>query len=148
MICVHGNPFIDMYTNAQEQIQRAWANTEDMQIILNPSLQLVVKSESNCHRTNLSTALEVAAFIADGYKDHLFRENVIAERTAAGTELSFHKVSYANAAYFPLHYVLLFPQGQTGWHWGLQLCIDDDKCVVTQYSQRAWLQYHLFLRSS
>ena len=33
----------------------------------------------------------------------------------------FHYISYNNAAYMLLHYILLFPTEQRGWTWGLQL---------------------------
>ena len=35
------------------------------------------------------------------------------------------KMSEASAAYDPLHYVLLFPLGELGWHWKIPLTIPE-----------------------
>ena len=90
MIRSCGNLFINMYATAREQIDRARAITSFMQIVLNPRLQLVMETGSDKRRTNLPTALEIAAFIPDEY--------------------------------------------------------DTNARVVTRYSERAWLRYHLFHR--
>ena len=34
-------------------------------------------------------------------------------------------MSEASAAYAPLHYVLLFPLGEFGWHWNIPLTVPD-----------------------
>jgi hypothetical protein len=105
-----------------------------------------MEAGSDKRRTNLPTALEVAAFIPDEYEDRSFRDIVIAERREDGAEPCFHTINYNNAAYFPLHYVLLFPQGNPGWHWALRLRNDNNTRIIIRYSERAWLRYHLFSR--
>ena len=144
MIRSCGNPFIHMYATAREQIERARALTGPMQIVLNPRLHLVMEAGSDKRRTNLPTALEVAAFIPDEYEGRSFRDIVIAERREDGEEPRFHTINHNNAAYFPLHYVLLFPQGNPGWHWALRLRNDNNTRIIVHYSERAWLRYHLF----
>ena len=143
-----GNPFIDMYKTAREQIEAARASTDSMRIVLNPQLRLLMEQGSDRRRTNLPTAREVALFIPDEYSDSGHRDIVIAERTATGEEPRFHRISHNNAAYFPLHYVLFFPDGRPGWHWALRLRNDDHTRIQMRYSQRAWLRYHLFERAN
>ena len=141
-----GNPFINMYATAREQIERARALTGPMQIVLNPRLQLVMEAGSDKRRINLPIALEVAAFIPDEYEDRSFRDIVIAERCEDGEEPCFYTINHSNAAYFPLYYVLLFPQGNVGWHWSLRLRNNNNTRIIVRYSERAWLRYHLFSR--
>ena len=71
---------------------------------------------------------------------------VIAERRENGEKPLFHTVSHTNAAYFPLHYVFFFPQRNPGWHWKLRFHNDTNTRVVTRYSERVWLRYHLVHR--
>ncbi len=146
MIQACGNPFIDMYKSAQEQLEAARQSTDSMRVILNPQLKLVVERGSDQRRTALPTVSEVAVFIPDEYNEAGHRDIVVAERTAAGEESRFHRISHDNAAYFPLHYVLFFPEGKPGWHWALRLRNDDHSRIKTRYSRRAWLRYHLFER--
>lgn len=140
------NPFISMYATAREQITAARASTEAMRIVINPRLQLIMENGSDKRRHNLPTANEVAVFIPDEYEDRSHRDIVIAERRVNGEEPRFHRISHTNAAYFPLHYVLFFPQGNPGWTWSLRLRNDHQNRQRVRYSQRAWLRYHLFKR--
>jgi len=135
-----------MYKSAQEQLEAARQSTDSMRVILNPQLKLVVERGSDQRRTALPTVSEVAVFIPDEYNEAGHRDIVVAERTAAGEESRFHRISHDNAAYFPLHYVLFFPEGKPGWHWALRLRNDDHSRIKTRYSRRAWLRYHLFER--
>ena len=46
----------------------------------------------------------------------------------------------------PFHYVLLFPRGDRGWHWGLQLENLDGNRQRTRLPQRAFYRYRLHTR--
>ena len=61
----------------------------------------------------------MAVIIPDEYGDAGFRDIVLAERSMPNEPLRYCCISLAHAAYMPLYYVLLFPRGDTGWHWGL-----------------------------
>ena len=68
---------------------------------------------------------------------------MVTERHPDGRGLKFHRISYNNAAYIPLHYVLLFPTGQRGWTWGLQLDNEhrqrkENPC----FGQQAYYRFH------
>ena len=45
----------------------------------------------------------------------------------------------------PWHYVLLFPHGEQGWHWALQLQNEDGRRQWTRISQR-YYRFHLHVR--
>ena len=53
---------------------------------------------------------EIAVIIPDGYEDAGCRDIILADRNG----YTFHKISPNHAAYMPLHYVLLFPNGEHG----------------------------------
>ncbi len=57
---------------------------------------------------NLLTALEVAAFILDKYKDRSFYNIIIIKRREDSKEPLFYTINYINTAYFLLYYILLF----------------------------------------
>ncbi|PHZ07819.1 uncharacterized protein RHIMIDRAFT_303217, partial [Rhizopus microsporus ATCC 52813] len=81
---------------------------------------------------SLPTMEEVAAIIPTEYGDKSFRDIVLTLRSAANStsaslrdryssEYPFQIISHTHAAYMPTHYVLLFPHGDYGWHWGMRL---------------------------
>ena len=71
-------------------------------------------------RHNLPTADDVAIIVPSEYGDSGFHDMVLAKRSSDGQE-GFSFINSNHAGYMPLHYVLLFPQGELGWHWALQL---------------------------
>jgi Helitron helicase-like domain at N-terminus len=46
----------------------------------------------------------------------------------------------------PLHYVLLFPYGDYGWHWGLRLLDRNNIRIRDRLAQRTYYQYCLHTR--
>ena len=46
----------------------------------------------------------------------------------------------------PLYYVLLFPRGDPGWHWGLRLRNSNRARQMDRLTQRAYFQFHLHVR--
>jgi hypothetical protein len=89
--------------------------------------------EGSDRRTqNLPTTEEAAAIIPTEYDDRSFRDIVLTLRRAVNnisaslrdqysSEYHFQRISQTHAAYMPTHYVLLFPHGDYGWHWGMRL---------------------------
>lgn len=44
----------------------------------------------------------------------------------------FQRISQTHAAYMPTHYVLLFPHGTYGWHWGMRLSFSSSTTVTNK----------------
>ena len=67
-------------------------------------------------RYNAPTSPEIAVIMpGDGNgEQEVFRDIVLHARNETERELQF--INEANRAYDPLHYVLLFPLGEDGWH--------------------------------
>ena len=56
------------------------------------------------------------------------------------------RISQNHASYMSLHYVLLFPHGDPGWHWGLELTSQTRE--RKRLDQRVFYRYHLHFRSN
>jgi hypothetical protein len=59
-------------------------------------------------------------------------------------ELNYTNISQAHVLYMPLHYTLLFSNGDLGRHWGMKLTNDKGDWL----SQRAYHRFRLHQRSS
>lgn len=55
-------------------------------------------------------------------------------------------IPHNHPAYIPLHYVMLFPHGNPGWRWSLQLENENGQRQRTRLTERMWYRYHLFDR--
>ncbi|RPB10743.1 hypothetical protein P167DRAFT_490550, partial [Morchella conica CCBAS932] len=114
------NPFISLYKTAKERLEAASSQDGDGRVLLNPQLRLIVESGAEKRRHNLPTSNEVAAIIPDKYGKAGFRDIILAHRNP-DTNRQFSIIDPNHAAYMPLHYVLLFPNVERGWHWGQRL---------------------------
>ena len=85
-------------------------------IILNPQMRLILKVSADQCRENLLISDKVAIIIPDEYNDTSFCDIVLAEYTTPNEPLRYYYISSAYAAYILLHYMLLFPRGDTGWY--------------------------------
>ena len=139
MIC---NPFIGIYKSAKERLDITTPNEQMLRIILNPQLKLIVEYGADKRQANLPTSQEIAIIIPDEYTDAGCRDIVLAERNSN----AFTTINPNNAAYMPLHYVLLFPYGEHGWHWALQLRNEDGRRQRTRLSQRTYYRFCLHVR--
>ncbi|KAH0603160.1 uncharacterized protein H6S33_008164 [Morchella sextelata] len=106
------NPFIAIYKTARERLMDAERLQGPARILLSPQLQLIMESGADKRRHNLPTSNEIVVIIPDEYGQAGFRDIVLANRDMDGDE-SFNIINPNNAAYMPLHYVLLFPNGDT-----------------------------------
>jgi len=86
--------------------------------------------------------------LAEEYGSKGFRDLVLAQRSN-GEAISngFSTINPNHALYLPLHYVLLFPYGEPGWHWGRQLQNQDGNRQNTRMSQRSFYRFRLHTRS-
>ena len=109
-------------------------------------MQLILEAGADRRRENLPTSDEVAVIIPDEYGDASFRDIVLAERYAPNEQPRYCRINPTHAAYMPLHYVLLFPRGDTGWHWGLQLRDSNRARQRDRLTQRAYFRFYLHVR--
>jgi hypothetical protein len=92
---------------------------------------------------------EVSLVIPDTAAAETSRPIVLAARN---NPRSLFHVNAVHPAYLPLHYVLMFPHGDKGWHSNIQLCFiakaNGTGRVRDTVSQQSWFRYHLFYRPS
>ena len=138
------NPYIRLYLTARERLQAHQHTAEPSRVILNPQMRLVLEEGADRRRENLPTSDEVAVIIPDENGDSSFRDIVLAERGGPTNQPRCHRINATHAAYMPLHYVLLFPRGDLGWHYGLQLRGDRERDRLTL---RQFFRFHLHVRS-
>ena len=108
---------IGIYKSAKKRLDIATPDEQLLRIILNPQLKLIIEYGSDRHQENLPTGNEIEIINPNEYAATGCRDIVLAERNS--NRLTF--INPNNTAYMPLHYVLLFPHGEQGWHWALQL---------------------------
>ena len=80
-------------------------------------MRLVLEEGADRRRENLPTSDEVAVIIPDENGDPNHRDIVLAERGEPADRQRYHRINATHPAYMPLHYVLLFPRGDHGWHY-------------------------------
>jgi hypothetical protein len=79
-------------------------------------MRLILEASANQRRKNLLISNEVAVIIPDEYGNASFRDIMLTERCAPNKRPRYYYINLTHAAYMPLHYVLLFPRGNTSWH--------------------------------
>jgi len=107
-------------------------------------MRLVLEEGADRRRENLPTSNEVAVIIPDENGDPNCRDIILAERGGPATEPRCHRIHATHAAYMPLHYVLLFPRGDLGWHYQLRLRGNRERDRLTF---RQYFRFHLHVRN-
>ena len=143
MMLQRSNPLIQLYRTAREQYARISEEGGDARLILDPQLSLVVERGADRRRENLPTRDEVAMILPEEYGDQGMRDIVLANRVNGEDVGAFTLINPNHALYLPLHYVLLFPNGELGWHWGRRLFNKPDKLLT----QRAFYRFRLHTRA-
>ncbi|KAJ3751878.1 hypothetical protein EV360DRAFT_10055, partial [Lentinula raphanica] len=105
------NPYTKIYEHAFEVLRRCHD-------IPNPSVRLRVMPGNDPRRYNLPTSDEVGMILPGDAAPHDSRDILLRKRVESSDPVLI-RVSDRHAAYAPLHYVLLFPYGESGWHEGL-----------------------------
>ncbi|KAN0082326.1 hypothetical protein V8E54_003624, partial [Elaphomyces granulatus] len=110
------NPYIDLYKTAREQLVTMESHT-GVHASLTAELALAIEPGADRRRENLPTASEVAAIVPDVGPDgqSSSRDLQLTLRAPRGGP-PLQRVSTLHPSYLPLHYVLLFPHGDPGWH--------------------------------
>ena len=88
------NPFIAIYRTAFERLKEAIANVseEQLQVILNPRMELICATGADQRRHNIPVANEVAMIIPDEYGIASVRDIVLAYRNS-GNESAYQTIS-------------------------------------------------------
>jgi len=144
------SPWITIYKTAAERLREQEADGEHFRIILNPQLQLLTESGADRRRANLPVANEVAMIIPEEYGEAGFRDLVLAKRNIEGDpgeQSDFSRIDPNHAAYLPLHYTLMFPAGELGWHWAMELANSTGIRQRLRLPQRAFYRFRLHPRS-
>src|SRR5713101_6951206 len=101
------NPYVDMYKQAH-QILREKPPGEQLSVVV----RITVDPSIDLHRYNALTASEVAAIVPGGSDDVHLHCDIIVHLHGGGLT----RISHLHHSYSPLHYVLLFPRGDSGFH--------------------------------
>ena len=133
------NPYIQSFHQARDIIQSN-ATSEIMMVIYS-------NRTCNSHCYNTSTSSDVAAImVGDGYSETLTNRDICLRLHNGGLQ----RISETHPSYDLLHYVLLFPKGDGGWHINIPLIGSQKRTRVTPmqfYSYRLqirdgdWIQY-------
>ena len=138
------NPFIPIYQTARERLT---VQGGSYQILLNPQIRLIVESKADRRRENLPTTSELAGILPDEFANGSRRDILLAVREPIRHGPRLHRVDVTHAAYMPLHYVLLFPYGELGWHYEIRLRDARHARQQTRLSQRAFYRFRLHVRT-
>jgi hypothetical protein len=102
------NPFVPLYKQAYQIMRESPAESK-------PNLQMtiVLEQEADCRWYNLPTIDEVAAIIPGTGEENVdYKRDIVLHYKHGGTK----PISHLHPLYHPLHYVMLFPMGDQGWH--------------------------------
>jgi len=102
------HPYVALYKSAyQIMAETPPEQRQNMRVLLRAD------RTQDQRRYNLPTANEIAVVIpGDGSEEVSDHRDVVLRLQGGG----LHRISHLNPAYSPLHYVLLFPHGEDGWH--------------------------------
>jgi len=104
------NPYVEVFKMARDMI-----TTKGVPMDL--KLRLIASRTKDARRYNVSTADEVVALmVGDGSKAVDRHDVVIAQQVGP-----FQCISELHVGYMALHYPLMFPYGEDGWHLNISL---------------------------
>jgi hypothetical protein len=107
------NPFIPVYQQAHRIL-----SSKPPEQHHNIAVKLHMSDSADGRRYNLPTANEIAAVVPGHGEEDVSSDRDIVLHLTGGT---LKRISQLNPLYDPLHYVLLFPRGEQGWHKHLAL---------------------------
>jgi hypothetical protein len=128
----HSNPFCQLFLNARDVLRRETVGSLAIRIINNP--------ETDQRRYNAPTVDELAVLVIGNDQDVTEGRDIILRPRHGGLQ----RISDLHSAYAPLHYVLLFPMGTSGWNTNLTLHPPNAK----RMSQVQFYSYRLHLRDN
>jgi hypothetical protein len=99
------NPYVKVFKMARDMMATEGA-------AMDLKLRLIASRTKDARRYNVPTADEVVALmVRDGSKAIDRRDVVLAQQAGP-----FQRISELHVGYMALHYPLLFPYGENGWH--------------------------------
>jgi len=104
------NPFVGIFRQAQEILRE---QSEDNHL----HVRLTYKAHTDPRHYNLPTSDEIAVILPGDGTPEGDKRDIILRRKGGGLK----RISECHPTYSPLHYVLLFPKGELGWHWDIPL---------------------------
>jgi len=134
------NPFVPLYNQAYQVMRESPAESEP-----NLRMAIVLEQGADCCRYNLPTVDEVAAIIPGTREENVdYNRDIVLRYKDSGTR----PISHLHPLYYPLHYVLLFPMGDQGWHRQIETVLPADGAAVqSKYvTQRCYFAFRLHPR--
>lgn len=122
------------------EILKDFDNTPDAEV----KLRVQPSAGEHRGRHNLPTVNEVAMIMPGDTSSSDYRDIILRRRMAPG-QTRLYRIHEGHPAYTPLHYVLLFPFGEHGWHQGLQQ-IDLETGKKSNLSQTRYAAYQIHVR--
>jgi hypothetical protein len=99
------NPYVEVFKMARDMMATKCAP-------MDLKLCFIASRTKDARRYNVPTADEVATLmVGDGFEAVDRRDVVLAQQVG-----SFQRISELHVGYMALHYPLLFPYGEDGWH--------------------------------
>jgi hypothetical protein len=110
-----------------------------------PLLRIELVAGSDRRTENFPTSNEIAGIIPYDNSEVSFRDiRIYLCDNGRDRKLNYTNISQTHVLYMPLHYTLLFSNGDLGWHWGTKLTKDKGD----RLSQRAYHRFRLHQRSN
>jgi len=134
------HPYVPLYKQAFDIMRDTPA--EERQDV---RIRLRADRDKDLRRYNLPTANdEVAAIIpGDGSEQRLDHRDIILRLQGGG----LRRISHLHPSYSSLHYVLLFPHGEDGWHTDIPSHVEGGRRVQSEkVSQRCYYAHRLHSR--
>src|SRR5882762_8566521 len=133
------NPYVEMYKQAH-QILREKPEHEQHHV----RLCITVDPNTDLRRYNAPTVNEIAAIIPGGGEEHVNLHRDIILRLQGG---GLTRISHLHHSYTPLHYVMLFPKGDSGFHVNIPSQFGPDGKRHSKYiTQRCYYAYRALRR--
>jgi len=104
------NPYVEVFKMARDMMA-----TEGAPMDL--KLRLIASRTKDARRYNVPTTDEVVALMVGDGSEAVDRCDVVLAQRAG----SFQRISKLHVGYMALHYLLLFPYGEDGWHSNIPL---------------------------
>ena len=134
------NPYVTVFQQAHQIIAAKPAHKRT-----DLAAALDLQETDDRRRYNMPTVRKVAAIIPDDVDQEGFSRDLIVRYS----DSSPRRISDCNPMYLPLHYVLLYPHGEPGWHPKIPYAtteeVDGEERHVTRTEYYA---YYLHYRSS
>ena len=134
------NPYIQNFRQARDIFQTA--ETSNISMVIHGD------RTQDLHRYNTPTSSDVAALmIGDGHDIEPLNRDILLRSCEGGLQ----RISELHPSYDPLHYVLLFPKGDDGWHVNIPLTGSGSRTRVTQmqfYSYRLQIRDDNWIQSA